>query len=86
MTLWEEIKIARAVLSGWRRVTRGGEEMFGKSLFTSKTFWLNLVAALIGIAGAVPAKYGVPVLAVLNIGNRLLTNQPIVALTGPSPR
>lgn len=60
--------------------------MFGKSLLTSKTFWLNLVAALIGIAGVMPAKYSVPVLAVLNIGNRLLTNQPIVALTGPSPR
>lgn len=53
--------------------------MNAKSILKSKTFWLNLVAMLLqlGLPDMVPQPYGMYVLAGLNIGNRLLTNQPV---------
>lgn len=53
--------------------------MNGKFLWQSKTFWLNLIAMAlqIGLPDLVPQPYGMITLAALNIGNRLLTNQPI---------
>jgi hypothetical protein len=48
-----------------------------KSIFASKTFWLNLLggAISIGASGIIPPKYSMPTMAVANIGMRLLTNQ-----------
>jgi len=51
----------------------------GKSLFTSKTFWLNILGLAANVAGFVPPKYGMPALAVLNILTRLVTDQPITS-------
>lgn len=48
-----------------------------KSIFASKTFWLNLLggAISIGASGVIPPKYSMPTMAVANIAVRLLTNQ-----------
>ena len=51
--------------------------MDAKSIFASKTFWLNLVGAVVIVAQALPEKYSVPTLALLNILNRFLTDQPV---------
>lgn len=77
MTLWQKIKLGREALAVWN--TAEEEMRMGKSLFTSKTFWLNLIGAATSIAGFVPPEYGVPALALLNVLNRLLTNQPITS-------
>lgn len=52
-----------------------------KSIFASKTLWLNVLGLAASYGGFLPQKYSVPVLTVANIGVRLLTNQP-VSLTG----
>ena len=46
-----------------------------KSIFASKTFWLNLLGGAVAVAQVIPPKYSVPTLAVANIGMRLITNQ-----------
>lgn len=48
-----------------------------KNILASKTFWLNLAGIVLSYGGVLPPKYSVPVLAVANIGVRLLTNQPL---------
>ncbi len=52
-----------------------------KSIFQSKTFWLNAVAGLIqflpGIADQIPQPWGGLVLALANIGLRFITTQPV---------
>lgn len=52
----------------------------GKHILLSKTFWLNLAGIAASYGGFLPPKYSVPVLAVANIGVRLLTNQPVSIL------
>ena len=51
--------------------------MDAKSILKSKTFWLNLVGVGLQFVDVVPQPYGMYALAVLNILNRLLTNQPV---------
>ena len=51
-----------------------------KNILTSKTFWLNLAGIAASYGGFLPPKYSVPVMAVANIGVRLLTNQPVTIL------
>lgn len=53
-----------------------------KSLFASKTFWLNILGGAIAVSQIVPPKYSMPIMAVSNIGMRLLTNQPVTIGTG----
>ena len=48
-----------------------------KALLKSKTFWLNLLGLAGALAGVLPQKWAVPVLAISNIGMRLVTNQPV---------
>lgn len=48
-----------------------------KQLITSKTFWLNVVGFAATISGLLPQKWAIPVMTVVNIGNRLLTDQPV---------
>jgi hypothetical protein len=52
-----------------------------KSIFASKTFWLNVAGTALTYGGALPPKYSIPVMAVANIANRFLTNGS-VNLTG----
>jgi hypothetical protein len=49
-----------------------------KSIFASRTFWLNILgtATAIATSGIIPPKYSMPAMAVANIGIRLITNQP----------
>lgn len=55
------------------------KNMNAKSILKSKTFWLNVIAAIIqlGLPEYIPQPWGMLTLAGLNIGNRLLTNQPV---------
>lgn len=73
-------RIYRAV----SRVARQLEDAaVSKSLFASKTFWINLIPALlelaqvVGDARLVPTEYLLVATTVLNIVNRLLTTQPV---------
>lgn len=57
--------------------------MKSKSIFTSKTFWLNAIGvATLVVPGLniAPATIGI-ILAALNIGNRVLTQGPVHVLT-----
>ena len=53
-----------------------------KSILASKTFWLNVVGLLGELTGILPPLYAAPILAVLNIALRFLTDKP-VTLTLP---
>jgi hypothetical protein len=79
MTLWQKISLGRQALAVWNEAE--GETKMGKSLLTSKTFWLNVIGLAANVAGFVPPKYGVPALAILNVLNRLVTDQPITSLS-----
>ena len=46
-----------------------------KSIFASKTFWLNVLGIATAYAGVLPPKYAAPTLAVANIAVRLITSQ-----------
>lgn len=48
-----------------------------KSIFKSKTFWLNILGLAATVSGVLPPKYAMPVMAISNIGMRLITNQPV---------
>ena len=71
----------------WATARKEGR-MEGKGLLQSKTFYINLLMGLIGVAdwatGIVPAEY-TPYLiagaAVVNIVLRLVTKQPIKSIT-----
>lgn len=52
-----------------------------KSIFASKTFWVNVLTIAAGYVGNIPSKYGLPAAGIINIVLRFLTNQP-VSLTG----
>lgn len=54
-----------------------------KSIFASKTFYLNVIAAALELSQVVPLPAGTLAIiaAVANIANRFLTSQP-VSLTG----
>lgn len=51
--------------------------MEAKNILMSKTLWLNIIGAVVIVAQALPEKYSVPALALLNIVNRFLTAQPV---------
>lgn len=54
--------------------------MNSKNLFASKTFWFNALMLAASVSGILPAKYGVPVATVANIGLRLVSAQPVTVL------
>jgi len=72
------IKFIR-LLSRGRKFVSLVEDGMSKSLFTSKTFWANLLTAGLDLAQVVPLPPGwsVPALAVLNIALRFVTKQPV---------
>lgn len=52
-----------------------------KSIFKSKTFWLNVAALAVHVAGILPAQYAVPIAAIGNIVVRLFTDQAVTVLS-----
>jgi len=48
-----------------------------KSIFASKTFWLNVLGIAATYGNFLPQKYAIPVIGVVNIVNRFLTSQPV---------
>lgn len=48
-----------------------------KSIFASKTFWLNVLGMASMYGNLLPPKYAVPTLAVANIANRFLTSTAV---------
>lgn len=49
-----------------------------KSIFQSKTFWVNVLTAGAGVLGYLPNnKYTIPVIGVVNVLLRYITNQPV---------
>lgn len=57
-------------------------ETESKSVFRSRTFWVNVVTALVAVvSGAlgvpVPSEYAVPIIAACNVILRLLTSDPV---------
>lgn len=58
-----------------------------KSLWKSKTFWLNLLTATVAVAGGtygeiLPTKVAVPILAGANIAIRIFTSLPVTLIPG----
>jgi hypothetical protein len=47
-----------------------------KNILTSKTFWLNVLGIAVSLTGFIPEQYSLPVLGVLNIIIRLMTDKP----------
>lgn len=67
--------IARAV-----RVVRAVKRaQMDKSLFASKTFWFNLLSGLAQFVEVIPlpAEYTAIIVALINIGLRLVTTEPV---------
>ena len=83
MNLYQKLKLAWQALSVWSEAEQ--EVKMGKALLFSKTFWANLIALGVTIAGLVDPKWGLPVLAVLNVILRLLTTEPITGVITPAP-
>jgi hypothetical protein len=48
-----------------------------KNIFTSKTFWTNVIAIGLEVAGYLPAKDAAVAIPVLNIVLRAVTTQPV---------
>ncbi len=53
------------------------DTMDSKHLFMSKTFWANVGGLALTVAGILPQKWAVPVMAVANVILRIVSNQPV---------
>lgn len=51
--------------------------MNAKSILQSRTFWANILGAAAELAGILPATWAAPVMMVVNIALRAVTNQPV---------
>lgn len=51
-----------------------------KSIFASRTFWMNLLGGAVAVAQLVPPKYSIPALAIANMGMRLISNQGVYVI------
>lgn len=62
--------------------------MPSKSIFKSKTFWLNILGTAITVAssGVIPAKAAVPTLAVGNVILRLISQDPTHIIPPEDPK
>ena len=58
-----------------------------KSIFKSKTFWLNILSGVGVITGLIPANpYTMAISAVANVILRTVTNQPVsIPVINPNP-
>lgn len=59
-----------------------------KSLFTSKTFWLNAISAVVAVGGSMSGvlpeqynKYVLGVVAVANVLLRIITTSPVTVIS-----
>ena len=64
-------------LGQYNAIRKDIDTMDSKHLFLSKTFWGNILGLALTIGGLLPQKWAVPVMAVANIGLRLISNQPV---------
>jgi hypothetical protein len=48
-----------------------------KPIYKSKTFWLNILGIAASVAEVLPPEYAVPVLAIANIGIKLIPTIPV---------
>jgi hypothetical protein len=90
MSTWQWIKILFTIRSKYNAAEAAArKEAPMKSLFASKVFWFNMIAAAIGTAQSaglftlIPDPYGPAVWGLVNIVLRYITVQP-VAITGTS--
>ena len=72
----------RKAANQYDEISKEIDSMDSKSLFVSKTFWMNVFGLALTLANVLPPKWGMPVLAVANIGMRLITNQPAGLFSG----
>lgn len=67
--------------------TKDNKNMNSKSIFLSKTFWINVIGLAQLITGLLPidAEITGEIIVLLNIVNRKLTNSPVHIITDPNP-
>jgi hypothetical protein len=78
--MFDDLKLllkAKTAASEINDIRKEIDTMDPKSLLASKTFWMNLLGLGITLSGILPQKWGMPLLAVANIGMRLISNQPV---------
>ena len=83
--MFDKIKLLLALnkaAAQYDDISKEVDAMDTKSLFLSKTFWLNVLGLAVTLGNVLPQKWAVPVLAVANIGMRLITNQPAGLFSG----
>lgn len=77
------VRLWRVYRSSQRIAAMFEEARVSKSLFTSKTFWFNVLTAAVDLAGYLPLPPGTAVLVVsgLNVALRVITKGPVHVLT-----
>ena len=83
--MFDKIKMVLALnkaANQYDEIRKEVDSMDSKSLFLSKTFWMNVLGIALTVGNVLPQKWGLPVLAVANIGMRLITNQPAGLFSG----
>ena len=55
-----------------------------KSIFASKTLWVNVAGLLLTVSGVIPAPYRAIVAAIANVITRFYTTQPVTIMGGPT--
>ena len=73
--MFDKIRLALALNKAagqYDDISKEIDAMDTKSLFLSKTFWLNVLGLAVTVGNILPQKWAVPVLAIANIGMRLL--------------
>ena len=73
----KDILALNKALGQYGQLRKEIDTMNSKHLLTSKTFWMNLLGLALTLGEILPQKWAVPVLAIANIGMRLITNQPV---------
>lgn len=73
----KDILTLNKALGQYEEIKKEINSMDSKHLLASKTFWANLLGLAATVSGILPPKWGMPVMAVANIGLRIVTNQPV---------
>lgn len=64
----------------YEEIAKEIDTMPSKTLFVSKTFWTNVLMLAITVGGILPQRWAVPIMAVANIGLRVVSGQPVTIL------
>ena len=83
--MFDKIKLVLALnkaANQYDEISKEVDTMDTKNLLASKTFWLNVLGLAVTLGNVLPQKWAVPVLAIANIGMRLITNQPAGLFSG----